>query len=378
MIYRKEMSRRVPGKKSQPANTYIGIITPELKGKNITYPIDIFIFSCYNYYVDSSVLIGGQMANRKRLQELTIKDNFMFGAVMMVEDNCRKFLELSLGFPIAHLEISKEKSIVYHPEQKGVRLDIYAKDEQNTRYNVEMQVIPKKNLAKRSRYYHSQIDMELLPSGIAYESLPDTYVIFICDFDPFGKGKYCYTFINQCIEDDMLTLKDGCCTLFLSTCGKNESEVSKDLVEFLRYAGSSPEKSNGNYTDPFVNQIQKTIEKVKCSREMEERYMLLEELLAEERLSGMEKGLAEGREKGLAEGHAKGLAEGREKGLAEERVRCILELLETYGQIPEKLRKKIENETNSLVLQEYFQKAARAGSMEAFLKEMYRTEFVYK
>ena len=51
------------------------------------------------------------MANRKRLQELTIKDNFMFGAVMMEEDNCRKFLELSLGFPIAHLEISREKNI---------------------------------------------------------------------------------------------------------------------------------------------------------------------------------------------------------------------------------------------------------------------------
>ena len=98
--------------------------------------------------------------------------------------------------------------------------------------------------------------------------------------------------------------------------------------------------------------------------------MLLEELLAEERLSGMEKG--------LAEGHAMGLAEGREKGLAEERARCILELLETYGQIPEKVRIKIANETDSLVLQEYFQKAAHAGSMEAFLKEMYRTEFVYK
>ena len=103
---------------------------------------------------------------------------------------------------------------------------------------------------------------------------------------------------------------------------------------------------------------------------MEERYILLEELLAEERLSGMEKG--------LAEGHAKGLAEGREKGLAEERARCILELLETYGQIPEKVRIKIANETDSLVLQEYFQKAAHAGSMEAFLKEMYGTEFVYK
>ena len=37
-------------------------------------------------------------------------------------------LEMVLGFPIARVEISKEKSVVYHPEYKGVRLDIYAQD----------------------------------------------------------------------------------------------------------------------------------------------------------------------------------------------------------------------------------------------------------
>ena len=90
---------------------------------------------------------------RKTLQELTLKDNFMFGAVMLDEDNCRKFLEMSLEFQIAHLEVSREKSIVYHPEYKGVRLDVYAKDENNTRYNVEMQIAKETVLSKRSRYY---------------------------------------------------------------------------------------------------------------------------------------------------------------------------------------------------------------------------------
>ena len=41
------------------------------------------------------------MAERKTLQELTIKDNFMFGAVMMDEEICRELLELVLGFRIA-------------------------------------------------------------------------------------------------------------------------------------------------------------------------------------------------------------------------------------------------------------------------------------
>ena len=79
------------------------------------------------------------MSDRKTLKELTIKNNFMFGAVMMEEDNCKELLELILQFPIERVEVSKEKSIVYHPEYKGVRLDVYARDDKNTHYNVEMQ-----------------------------------------------------------------------------------------------------------------------------------------------------------------------------------------------------------------------------------------------
>ncbi len=162
------------------------------------------------------------MKKRKTLQDLTIKDNFLFGAVMHVEENCKGFLELVLGFPIAHVVVSKERSMIYHPEYKGVRLDIYAEDENHTHYNVEMQMRRKKALGKRSRYYHSQIVMEALESGEEYETIPDTFVIFVCDFDPFGKELYCYTFQNECKEDRNVKLEDGCCTIFLSTQGKKE------------------------------------------------------------------------------------------------------------------------------------------------------------
>ena len=115
------------------------------------------------------------MTGRKTLQDLTIKDNFMFGAVMSVEENCIGFLELVLGIEIERIVISKEKSIVYHPEYKGVRLDIYARDENNTRYDVEMQVKSGDALGKRARYYHSQMNMECLASGVEYEMWPKSF-----------------------------------------------------------------------------------------------------------------------------------------------------------------------------------------------------------
>ncbi len=53
---------------------------------------------------------------------------------------------------MGNMKSIQERSIVYNPEYKGVRLDIYAKDEHNTHYNVEMQVLPKPAVEKRARY----------------------------------------------------------------------------------------------------------------------------------------------------------------------------------------------------------------------------------
>ena len=168
------------------------------------------------------------MSNKKKLKDLTIRDNFMFAAVMMQGDNCKQFLEMLLGIEIERIEISYEKSIIYNPECKGVRLDVYAKDENNTCYDIEMQV-ETEHLGKRTRYYHSHMDMELLGSGSDYELLPGSYVIFICDFDPFGDEKYCYTFENRCLENSELGLGDESRSIFLSTKGKNSTDIPKEL-----------------------------------------------------------------------------------------------------------------------------------------------------
>ena len=220
------------------------------------------------------------MYNHKTLKDLTMKDNFMFGAVMSIEENCIGFLEMVLGFQIERVIISREKSLVYHPEYRGVRLDIYAKDENHTHYNVEMQVKKRENLGKRSRYYHSQIDMECLTQGAAYDELPNTFVIFVCDFDPFDQELYCYTFRSECQEDLSVELQDGSVTIFLSTAGKNSKDVPSELVKFLKFIASDLEGSKADFEDSYVEQLQNSVNKIKSDREMGERYMIFEEMLS--------------------------------------------------------------------------------------------------
>ncbi len=266
----------------------------------------------------------------------------MFCAVMSEEENCTRFLEMVLGFPISRIDVSYERNMVYHPEYKGIRLDVYAKDQNNKRYNVEMQVKRDVALVKRSRYYHSQMDMELLAAGTSYEELPDTFVIFLCDYDPFGRGLYCYTCGMQCKEDASVECDDGCQTIYLSTKGKNTEKIPESLVRFLKFVAADMEQSESDFEDEFVGQLQKAIHNVKESREMGECYMIFEEMMRDERKAG------------------------REEGALLTRRASIFELLEEMGTISEELEVKIHELSDEEQLKMLLKLASKAESIEDF------------
>ena len=282
---------------------------------------------------------------RKTLQELTFKDNFMFAAVMLDEENAKGVIERALDIQVDHVEISYEKSIVYNPEYKGIRLDVYLKDDKNRHFNVEMQVA-NTEILKRSRYYHSQIDMELLSTGIDYEQLPETYVIFICDYDPIGLGKYKYTRCQMIEEDRDYHYDDGSYTIFLSTVGTNEDEISKDLMNFLKYVGAEFEESQNDYSDEFVKRLQKSVEKIKFDREMGRRYMLFEELMKEE--------------------YNAGKAEGQE----EVAKIILIELLCEIAPISDNLKGRVSSIKELEDVMHLTIKAAKADSLDMFEKEL--------
>ena len=287
---------------------------------------------------------------KKTLQELTIKNNFMFAAVMCEEDNCKEFLEMALGIEIERVEVDKEKSMIYHPQYKGVRLDIYIKDGHNTRYNVEMQAQSQEFLGKRARYYHSQIDMDMLRTGLEYSELPPAFVIFVCDFDPYGEKKYMYTFENRCLQDNSLDMQDASRTVFLSTAGENPEEVPESLVKFLKFVHADLEDSTKDFEDAYVRKLQRSVQNIKFSREMEAKYMLLELLMKDE----------------FKAGKAEGKVEGKAEGKAED----ILELLEELGTVDAELETKIRSEKNIETLSSWLKLAAKADSIEQFVAEM--------
>ena len=131
-------------------------------------------------------------------------------------------------------------------------------------------------LSKRTRYYQSMMDTDLMAAGADYDSLNQTIIIFICPFDPFDAGRYIYTFENLCIEDHGIRLRDGSRKIFLNTKGQI-GEIDTSIKAFLHYVDGVIS------SDQFVQEIHKEIQKVKMIEAEAVSYMTFEMKIKEER-----------------------------------------------------------------------------------------------
>ena len=114
----------------------------------------------------------------KEFDELTIADDYMFYRVMEDPEICKTLLNRVLQGKVETItEIELQKMIDDAGRAKGVRFDVWAKDCKGNIYDIEMQAIDKKDLAKRIRYYQAAIDVSLLGKSKPYESLPDTFIL---------------------------------------------------------------------------------------------------------------------------------------------------------------------------------------------------------
>ena len=188
----------------------------------------------------------GNFYVRAKYEELTFHDDFMFCKVL--ENNpelCRELLELILGRPVGPLAVAeKQKPIEITPDHRGVRFDIYAKDDKSVVYDIEMQNMQKDSLERRVRYSKSMMDHDNLEKGVPYSRLKNSYVIYICRFNMFPEvGRHKYSFRHICVEEQGLELGDGTEIIFLCTEGEKD-DVTPEVRSFLGYVSrNTPEGS---------------------------------------------------------------------------------------------------------------------------------------
>ncbi|MBD5456466.1 MAG: Rpn family recombination-promoting nuclease/putative transposase [Lachnospiraceae bacterium] len=228
------------------------------------------------------------MAQKKQFKDLDLSNAFLFSAALEDEETCRLVLECILGTPVGRVKVKAERSILFSSDFRCVRLDIFASDEFNVGYNLEMQNADEKNLPKRSRYHQAEMDLSSLKPGQDFNDLKPSIIIFICSFDPFGRGLYRYTFEERCLEEEF-SLEDGTKRIFLSTKGTYKKDVSEELVNFLNYVTNSTDACVNQMSDDNLRRIHERVKILKQSRKLEEKYMQFQELLKREHEKGSQK-----------------------------------------------------------------------------------------
>lgn len=227
--------------------------------------------------------------NNTSWEELGISNDFLFGKIMQDSELCKELLQRILpDLEIDHIEYPElQKEIKPDVDAKSIRLDVYVRDGRGTIYDIEMQVTDTKELPKRTRYYQSIIDLQLIDKGQHYKLLKPSYIIFICPFDVFCQGRHIYTFENICKEDTNIALGDGAVKIFLNADSEMD-DVSRELAAFLDYvAGKETD-------DSFVKKLDDAVKMAKKNREWRHEYMTL--LMRDQ--ENMEKGIEKGIEKG--------------------------------------------------------------------------------
>lgn len=182
-------------------------------------------------------------------------------------------------------EVDVQKVIRFHVVSKTTRMDVVATDLEGNKYDIEFQVVPEENLRKRSRYYLSNMDTDMLNRGEDYEKLVEAYVIFICEGDATGDGKPIQHFMMR--DEDGIPLDDGHHIVFINANYKGDWRL-KDLMNDFK--AKDPNKIK---YDVLKN-------RTKFLKEKEEGIMYLnadlQRLSEEQQMAGRRKGLREGQQ----------------------------------------------------------------------------------
>ena len=130
--------------------------------------------------------------------------------------------------------------------------------------------------------------------------LKDSFVIFLCTFDPFGEGYSVYEFETN-DKKHQLQLHDGRYTIYVNSTSK-ENGISKELTNLFTYMIDSQIDEN----DSFLTELEKEISILnREDGEWRRQIMRLDEKIALEKEEAAEKAakkaLAEGIELGKKE-----------------------------------------------------------------------------
>ena len=245
--------------------------------------------------------------NFKRWEDLTITDDFMFCKVMSDPDICKELLEILLHIKIERLKFQEpQKSFKLTSESRGIRLDVYVKDS-NRVFDIELQTTNERNLELRTRYYQGVMDISELEKGEFFSNMKESYIIFICMFDPFGADMPIYTVKQTFAENEKLIFDDKTHKIFYNVKAFEKIANDVETKAFLEYL------CKHQPTSKFTDTLERAVYRNRNNQNWRKDYMTLAYNLS----LAAEKAAKKAREEGISIGLSQGISQGAQQAKLE-------------------------------------------------------------
>ena len=168
---------------------------------------------------------------QKFLSELILMDD-IFMRIVLKDRKCTEFiLQTILQKPDLKVKTQSIQSDLKNLQGRSLILDCLCSDTKGTVYNIEVQNDSHGASPKRARYHSGLIDMHILKKGKTFETLPESYVIFICAKDVLKENKQIYH-ISRTIQESGSKFPDQAEIIYLNTSKDSENELGKLIEDF--------------------------------------------------------------------------------------------------------------------------------------------------
>ena len=236
---------------------------------------------------------------QKFLSELILMDD-IFMRIVLKDRKCTEFiLQTILQKPDLRVKTQSIQSDLKNLQGRSLILDCLCSDTKGTVYNIEVQNDSHGASPKRARYHSGLIDMHILKKGKTFETLPESYVIFICAKDVLKENKQIYH-ISRTIQESGSKFPDQSEIIYLNASKSSDNELGMLIKDFYT---KDPKKMHSKVLAKRVADLKenKNIEK----GEHDAMTTYYDRLKKQWEKEGIAKGIIEGKAKGSAESESK-------------------------------------------------------------------------
>ena len=236
---------------------------------------------------------------QKFLSELILMDD-IFMRIVLKDRKCTEFiLQTILQKPDLKVKTQSIQSDLKNLQGRSLILDCFCSDTKGTVYNIEVQNDSHGASPKRARYHSALIDMHILKKGKTFETLPESYVIFICAKDILKENKQIYH-ISRIIQESGKKFPDQSEIIYLNTSKSSENELGMLIKDFYT---KDPKKMHSKVLAKRVADLKENKNIEKGERDAMTTYY--DRLKKQWEKEGIAKGIIEGKAKGSAESESK-------------------------------------------------------------------------